>query len=119
MSRAAPTIPHTLFFDNSIMFAEAKPLVTISLKNALGEYAEASDQLINPKSIVAFSPNTNFQTTRIIHDILGVPMVSCHTSYLGLPAIGLRNKKSHFSGVKNRTVKKLSVSMENNFSFSA
>ncbi|CAL8992514.1 unnamed protein product, partial [Prunus brigantina] len=71
--------------------------VTYSVQ-ILSLYEQASGQKINfDKSAVCFSPNTDPVMKQLISDMLGVPIVTCHERYLGLPTLAQRSKSRMFN----------------------
>ncbi|KAL5570726.1 hypothetical protein UlMin_020323 [Ulmus minor] len=103
-----PTISHLLFADDSLLFLEAKPTACATLKEILKCYETASGQVVNlSKSAVCFGPNLSEPDADHMVALLGVPRVSCHEKYLGLPCFSGKNKQGLFSSVRDRVWNKL------------
>ncbi|KAH0996906.1 hypothetical protein GBA52_020770 [Prunus armeniaca] len=76
----------------------------------LDMYERASGQKINfDKSAVCFSPNTDPVMKQLIAEMLGVPIVTCHECYLGLPTLAQRSKSRMFNHVREQVWRKLNT----------
>ncbi|KAL5543298.1 hypothetical protein UlMin_011008 [Ulmus minor] len=103
-----PTISHLLFADDSLFFLEAKLSACAAVKEILRFYEAASGQVVNlSKSAVCFGPNTPESDAAQMVALLGVPKVSCHEKYLGLPCFSGKNKQGLFSSIRDRVWNKL------------
>ncbi|CAL8161756.1 unnamed protein product, partial [Prunus armeniaca] len=76
----------------------------------LDMYERASGQKINfDKSAVCFSPNTDPVMKQLIAEMLGVPIVTCHERYLGLPTLAQHSKSRMFNHVREQVWRKLNT----------
>lgn len=108
MCRAAPSIHHFFFADDSFLFTQVTVSECLSIKQVLRKYELASGQAVNfKKSCVSFSPDLNSFDKQLLADCLGIRRVEFHDKYLGLPVLFQKSKKETFAYVKARVWKKL------------
>ncbi|GAA0158865.1 hypothetical protein LIER_15786 [Lithospermum erythrorhizon] len=82
---------------------EATKVEACSIISILQQYEVLSGHLVNPqKSVVMFSPNVKKETREAISRILGMPEVTSHGSYLGLPSTIDTSKREVFSSIVGR-----------------
>ncbi|KAK2383934.1 hypothetical protein QL285_071338 [Trifolium repens] len=106
--RGAPSVSHLLFADDCFLFCRANLVETRHLMNVLNIYAEASGQEINmSKSEVFFSRNISVAAQEDLSRFMGVRHVLGTSTYLGLPSMVGRSKKSIFTFVKDRVWKRI------------
>lgn len=73
------------------------------IKQCLLLYESAAGQKVNfQKSALSFGPGVSNVLQNSIKEILGVPVVSFHERYLGLPTISGRNRKDMFKRLHER-----------------
>ncbi|KAK0572934.1 hypothetical protein LWI29_000634 [Acer saccharum] len=85
-SQSGPTISHLFFADDSLLFAKATVSNCTLLRRMLHSYAIASGQIINfDKSAFCVSPSVSSSECAILVASMGIKLVHCHESYLGLP----------------------------------
>ena len=110
VAQGAPTISHLFFADDSLFFCNAHLADCAYLLQILSMYERASGQKINfDKSAVCFSPNTDPVMKQLIAEMLGVPIVTCHERYLGLPTLAQRSKSRMFNHVREQVWRKLNT----------
>jgi hypothetical protein len=101
--RGAPMVSHLLFADDCFLFCRANLDETRKLMSILKTYEEASGQEINlTKSEVFFSRNLSLAAQEDLSRIMGVKHVLGTGTYLGLPSMVGRSKKSIFTFLKDR-----------------
>ncbi|GAU25274.1 hypothetical protein TSUD_17870 [Trifolium subterraneum] len=106
--RGAPPMSHILFADDCFLFCRSNLDETRILMNILKTYEEASRQEINmSKSEVFFSRNISMAAQEDLSRIMGVKHVLGNGTYLGLPSMVGRSKKSNFVFVKYRIWKRI------------
>lgn len=109
-NRVGPIISHLLFADDCMIFGRASVSNCLCLKTILDSYAKASGQTINcGKSALCVSPSVNSQDSVQLASFLGIQVVECHESYLGLSCFSRRRKKELFVGIISRIWDKLKV----------
>ncbi|GAA0181821.1 hypothetical protein LIER_30289 [Lithospermum erythrorhizon] len=97
---ACDPISHLLFANDTLLFGEATKSEACSIISILQQYEVLSGQLSSPqKSAVLFSPNVRKETREAISRILGMPEVTSHGSYLGLPWTISTSKQKVFSSI--------------------
>lgn len=105
---SCPTISHLFFADDAILFLKANKEECAHILNTLEIYNAASGQLINfNKSRVSFSSNIAVALQQEICDLIGMPLLSKCTKYLGLPAFLGRSKVEAYNFLLERTLLKL------------
>ncbi|KAL0400085.1 UNVERIFIED_CONTAM: putative mitochondrial protein [Sesamum radiatum] len=88
VSRRASRISHLLFADDTLIFCQATADAFSCIQQILQSFERASGLQINiHKSAVMFSKNVDGFTREALANILGVPVVSKHDKYLGLPTV--------------------------------
>jgi len=86
VSRAAPSITHLFFADDSLMFMRANLQEAQRILNLLDIYTAASGQVVNvDKSEVSYSRNVGENMRNMLQQRLGFKAVETHDRYLGLP----------------------------------
>ncbi|GAA0145101.1 hypothetical protein LIER_05367 [Lithospermum erythrorhizon] len=94
---------HLLFADDTLLFGEAREGEARSIISILQKYEVLSGQLVRlQKSAVLFSPNVRKETKEAISRILGMPEITSHGSYLGLPSTIGTSKREVFSFIVGR-----------------
>lgn len=84
-----------------LLFAEANVSEARILKEVLFDYEKALVQVVNLQSFgIGFSPNVWNDLVVALQSVLGIPKVSCHAWYLGLPATTSRDKNSLFRNLR-------------------
>ncbi|KAL0357534.1 UNVERIFIED_CONTAM: putative mitochondrial protein [Sesamum calycinum] len=107
--RAAPSISHPLFADDTLIFYRASSESTQAVLDILEVYRKASGQEINfAKSSVAFSKSTREDLCSSIVTALTIRRENKMELYLGLPSKVARSKKELFSTIWDRIWKKIS-----------
>lgn len=105
---SCPTISHLFFADDAILFLKANKEECAHILNTLEIYNAASGQLVNfNKSGVSFSSNTAVALQKEICELIGMPLLSKSTKYLGLPAFLGRSKVEAYNFLLERTLLKL------------
>ncbi|CAL2237547.1 unnamed protein product [Prunus armeniaca] len=61
------------------------------------------------RASVCFSPNTDPVMKQLIYEMLGVPIVTCHERYLGMPTLAQRSKTQMFNHVREKVWRKLNT----------
>ncbi|CAL2255941.1 unnamed protein product [Prunus armeniaca] len=69
----------------------------------------ASGLIVSSRGLLCFSPNTDPVMKQLIADMLGVPIVTCHERYLGLPTLAQRSKSRMFNHVREQVWRKLNT----------
>ncbi|KAL0411083.1 UNVERIFIED_CONTAM: hypothetical protein Slati_3698000 [Sesamum latifolium] len=88
VSRQASRISHLLFADDTLIFCQATVEAFSCIHNILLCFERALGLQINiHKSAVVFSKNVNDLERITLANILGIPMVTKHDKYLGLPTV--------------------------------
>ncbi|KAK3218733.1 hypothetical protein Dsin_012703 [Dipteronia sinensis] len=99
-SRNGLTISHLFFADDSLLFAQATDYNCKSIRRILDTYARASGQVINfAKLAMCVSPSVSSHECTRLAAFIGIGVVDCHESYLGLPCLAGMRKKEIFSGI--------------------
>lgn len=101
--RAAPSVNHLFFADDSLILMRARNEEAQELKRILGIYERVSRQMINKdKSSILFSPNTTRAVRVQMKATLSISQEKWGERYLGLPvSIGISKKKT-FAYLKQR-----------------
>ncbi|KAL0453910.1 UNVERIFIED_CONTAM: hypothetical protein Slati_1369100 [Sesamum latifolium] len=98
--RAAPSVSHLLFADDTLIFCRASPDSTQAVVTVLEVYRRASGHEINfSKSSVAFSRNTGEDMCSHIVVALTMRRENRMELYLGLPSKVFQSKKVLFSTI--------------------
>lgn len=106
LCRRSPSISHLLFVDHSFFFFNADEDESRRVKTILNQYEEASGQVINFQNFGGFySSNTPLELCSHLNNILEVHNSINHGSYMGLPSLVGRSKKSAFAFIKYMFVK--------------
>ncbi|KAM2637937.1 hypothetical protein EV1_022367 [Malus domestica] len=101
-------ISHLFFTDDTLICLQANQRNCENIMHILNKYCLASGQMMNlHKSSVYFGQNTPAQVRSQLGSLLGMPSVSDHGVYLGLPAIWGRSKRSSLAFVKWRVLGKI------------
>ena len=108
MSSPGPTISHIFFADDTLIFLKADEANCRLLSKVIDEYCFASGQKVNKsKSSVFFGSNVPVRLANLLTATLGMDRVDDPGSYLGVPAIWGRSKKSGLAYIKGRLLEKL------------
>lgn len=108
MGRGGPSFQHLLLADDSLLFFKRGAAEAEVIKNIILVYERASGQKVNfQKSTISFSPNVGEVEKSQIAYVLEVPIVDCHSIYLGLPTRIGRNKRTSFKPILDRVWAKL------------
>ncbi|KAK6131702.1 hypothetical protein DH2020_034499 [Rehmannia glutinosa] len=108
INKHAPSVSHLFFADDTLLFGRATIEEATHLKFAINLFEQASGQRINfDKSGILFSPNTDHGVALQIAQILGIPIVSSHEKYLGLPSVIGKNKREVFRDIQDRVWKRI------------
>lgn len=98
VARNSPRLSHLLCADDTMFFCKSNRQSCQALKQILGQYEEASGQMINcQKSAVIFSSNTLQETRTIVKADLGISREGGVDKYMGFPEHFGRRKKDLFS----------------------
>ncbi|KAL0308894.1 UNVERIFIED_CONTAM: putative mitochondrial protein [Sesamum radiatum] len=104
--RAAPSISHLLFTDDTLIFCRASTKSTRAVLDVLEVYRWVSGQEINfSKSSVAFSRNMGEDVSSYVVKALTVRRENKMELYLGLPSKVSRSKKALLSTIRDRVWK--------------
>lgn len=105
----APTITHLLFADDIFLFFKASSSEASAVKEVLNRYELLSGQAVNyQKSSVFFSSNVRRDKQFKIKNILQVHNEIGNSTYLGLPSLIGRSKKTVFNYLKDKIWTKIS-----------
>ena len=86
MCAQAPGISRILFADDTLLFFRANREEDAQVKEALGTYARATGQLINPaKCYILFGPKCSQANKQEVMHQLDVMNMSFEEKYLGFP----------------------------------
>ncbi|XP_019173482.1 PREDICTED: uncharacterized protein LOC109169037 [Ipomoea nil] len=97
ITRAAPSVSHLFFANDSLMFFRATQFEAQRVKDCLEIYSATSGQVINyEKSSAMFSSNTDPTTRALVTECVGVRETTDFGRYLGLPSALGRNKSATF-----------------------
>ncbi|KAL0359842.1 UNVERIFIED_CONTAM: hypothetical protein Sangu_0833600 [Sesamum angustifolium] len=107
--RAAPSISHLLFADDTLIFCRASTECTRTVLDILEVYRRALGQEINfSKSSVAFNRNTGEGVRSSVVVALNIRRENKMELYLGLPSKVSRSKKLLFSTIWERIWNRIS-----------
>ncbi|KAM6584731.1 hypothetical protein CsatB_011733 [Cannabis sativa] len=108
IARHAPPISHLFFADDSLLMFKASERTLVSIQKNFSLYAACSGQMINyTKSLLLFSPNTPEGIRVQYVSSLAMTMTEEIETYLGLPMVVGRNKKTIFRPIKDKIWSKL------------
>lgn len=108
IAQNAPKITHLLFADDSFLFFKATEGEARTIKTLLNKYGKESGQYINyQKSGIFFSANVRRDNQQVIQGILDVHNDMKNSTYLEIPSLIGRSKKSVFNLVKERVWRKV------------
>lgn len=106
--RAAPSISHLFFVDDSFVFFKANETECHELNAIFFNYEQASGQKINyDKSCIFFSHNVPLDQQVFLAGLLKVIRVDKHDTYLGLPMEISYSKMEAFGFLKDKFQNKL------------
>ncbi|KAL0406310.1 UNVERIFIED_CONTAM: hypothetical protein Slati_3944900 [Sesamum latifolium] len=106
--KGAPSITHLLFADDTLIFCQASPQSSHTVKRVLETYRGASGQEINfSKPSMAFSRNTDEELCLSIFSDLTIRRENKMELYLGLPSRVERSKRDLFSTIRDRIWRKI------------
>jgi hypothetical protein len=107
--RNAPSVPHLLFADDSLILLKADTINAISLKQVLDSYCANSGQMVSvAKSSIYFSPNTDVNVRVAMCDILHIDTEAISDKYLGLPALVGADRSDCFMHFVERILQRIS-----------
>lgn len=100
---ACPSITHTLFADDCLLFMKITNRSTEYTRDTLAQYEQESGQHINiQKSSAFFSPNTTLQARQKVCTILGLRESYNPPRYLGILMLTGRRKREIFVSILDR-----------------
>ncbi|PNY09255.1 ribonuclease H [Trifolium pratense] len=106
--RGAPPVSHMLFADDCFLFCRSNLEENRKLMDIIKTYEVASGQEVNmSKSEVIFSRNLSMAAQEDLSRIMGVKHVLGTGTYLGLPSMVGRSKKSTFAYIKDQIWKRI------------
>ncbi|KAK4387746.1 putative mitochondrial protein [Sesamum angolense] len=106
--RGAPSISHLLFADDTLIFCQASPESSLSIRAILETYRSALGQEINfSKSSVAFSKNKEEEVCHVITAELTIRSENKMELYLGLPTRISRSKRDLFATIRDSIWRKI------------
>jgi len=105
--KTVPPVSHRLFADDSFLFCKATMAEANCFKDILLCYEAASCQALNfGKSAITFSKNTKPDVITSLRNCVDVSRNIGSGTYLGLPSMVGRNKKSIFNYIKDKIWRK-------------
>ncbi|OMO64639.1 reverse transcriptase [Corchorus capsularis] len=108
INRAAPSISHLFFADDSLIFLRAALDECEVVLNILHDFELATGQQVNiDKSAILFSSNISSGLQDSIMRRLGVSRVLERDKYLGLPIMIGKNKKQELNFIKERLLQRV------------
>lgn len=108
VSQSAPIITHLLFADDSFLYFRGIVDKSARIQDLLIKYERCSRQLVNfQKSGIFFRANVRREKQLELSGVLGVYNDINHTKYLGLLFLIGRSKKSVFSYLKERAIRRI------------
>ncbi|XP_062118498.1 uncharacterized protein LOC133832130 [Humulus lupulus] len=110
-------LSHLFFVDDSFIFFDAFLVEGKVLAVILATYAKLLGQYINfDKSELCIGKQVQKEEGATIANFLGVKLVECHATYLGMPAFVDRRKRDVFASLKTKVWNKLQSWKSNLFS---
>jgi hypothetical protein len=101
--RAAPSVNHLLFADDSLLLLEANTSNAQEVKRILEKYEACSGQMVNKeKSTILFSKNTKNRCKDEMKGILNISAEGLSRKYLGLPTYVGKSKAKIFEYLKEK-----------------
>ncbi|XP_060969470.1 uncharacterized protein LOC133036757 [Cannabis sativa] len=108
--RAAPSISHLLFADDSLLFTTTSHNNCRSIKDILTLYHKSTGQSVNlSKSSILFSPNTSSSDKDFFLTTLQLENKPFVSKYLGVPQCFGRSKRSSFHYITQKASAKLQL----------
>lgn len=108
ISRAAPSVSHLLFADETLVFAQANLQEVTSTREVFSTYTAWSGQVLNlSKSSISFSKKVVPKSCEALVAALGICHAFAPGKHLGLPLILPRLKKLVFMGIKENLLKRI------------
>eukprot|EP00253_Pinus_taeda_P036591 PITA_36591 len=104
-----PTISHQQFVDDNMIFGYSSVQEARALNSLLLLFSKASGALINSVKSQIFFFNTHPTTQRAIARILGFPIASLPSKYLGAPLFAYTRKHSSWTSLLENLEAKLSL----------
>ncbi|GAA0142021.1 hypothetical protein LIER_35499 [Lithospermum erythrorhizon] len=103
MGQGMDPLTHLMLVDDTFLYGHAIIQEAHVFKSIFHTYEHWSGQLVSvQKSAIQFSPNVDEGTREAISRILGMPEITSHGTYLGLPTTIGASKKAIFNSIIDR-----------------
>ncbi|KAK9933800.1 hypothetical protein M0R45_020975 [Rubus argutus] len=117
ISRFTLSILHLFYADDSLLFFVVNQETPQVCSIVFRIFEEVSGQKINfQKSAMSFNPNIETDFREYLSAFLGIPIVDFRETYLGLPTLAGKRKRSLFKVVRDRIWQKVNSYKEKLFS---